>query len=261
MTEPTDQADDLAERLTRVERRTDYPNLRPRDAATLLILDKSDSGHPKVLMGRRHHNHKFMPGKFVFPGGRVDPSDSRMRVARDYDPTTRSQLMFDMKRLKSEARARGLAVAAIRETYEEAGLFVGRKQIGPVAAGPGFDQFAARNIALDLSCLRFIGRAITPPRRPRRFDTRFFAAFADCVVERMPAGVLPSGELEDLHWIPLEQAKTLDLPTITSVMIEELLNRLRADPDLDPTFPVPYYAWSNRRFNRTRIPATAPART
>ena len=51
-----------------------YPNLRPRDAATLIILDES-AGGPKVLMGQRHLGHKFMTAKFVFPGGRVEPKD------------------------------------------------------------------------------------------------------------------------------------------------------------------------------------------
>ena len=67
---------DPAQRLTEATRRRDHPNLRPRDAATLIIVDASGK-KPKVLMGRRHERHSFMPGKFVFPGGRVDPADVR----------------------------------------------------------------------------------------------------------------------------------------------------------------------------------------
>lgn len=243
----------LAERLTNVERRMDFPNLRPRDAATLLIIDKSKPQQPTVLMGRRHEKHKFMPGKFVFPGGRVDPGDSKTNVAADYDPVTKSQVMYDMKRRKSESRARGLANAAIRETYEEAGIFIGRKQAGDLPKSSGFAAFAEHGVALDLSQLHFIGRAITPPRRPRRFDTRFFVVFSDAIADRMPNGILPSGELEDLHWLSLDDAKSLDLPTITSVMIDELQNRLSADPHLSPDHPVPYYFWGKNRFNREQI--------
>jgi len=243
----------LAERLTNVERRMDYPNVRPRDAATLLILDASDKNKPKVLMGRRHEKHKFMPGKFVFPGGRVDPADSRANVAMDYDDVTRSQIMFDMKKLRSQSRARGFAVAAIRETYEEAGIFVGRRQSENLPKASGLEAFAEHAVALDLGQLRFIGRAITPPRRPRRFDTRFFAVFADAIADRMPNGILPSGELEDLHWLSLDDAKSLDLPTITSVIIDELQTRLSADPVLSPSYPVPYYYWGGNRFNRDVI--------
>ena len=243
----------LATRLTKVERRMDYPNSRPRDAATLLLLDVSKAGAPKVLMGRRHERHKFMPGKFVFPGGRVDPGDSRTNVTGDYDAVTKSQLMFDMKRLRSEARVRGLAVAAIRETYEEAGIFIGRRQAENLPRAAGFAAFVEHAVALDLTRLRFIGRAITPPRRPRRFDTRVFTVFADAIADRMPDGVLPSGELEELHWLSLDDAKSLDLPAITSVMIEEVQNRLEADPALSPSFPVPYYYWAGNRFNRDII--------
>ncbi|MFJ5487262.1 hypothetical protein ACIKTA_06345 [Hansschlegelia beijingensis] len=56
-----------------------------RDAATLILLDRSAS-EPKVLMGRRHHAVRFMPGKYVFPGGRVEPEDGRVNVAGTYAP-------------------------------------------------------------------------------------------------------------------------------------------------------------------------------
>ena len=59
--------------------------LRPRDAATLILLDRR-SRAPKVLMGRRHEGHRFMPGKFVFPGGRIDRSDRLMPSATELRP-------------------------------------------------------------------------------------------------------------------------------------------------------------------------------
>src|SRR6266498_175976 len=55
-----------AVRLTQAERDQSFPNLRPKDAATIILIDRSGVT-PKVLMGRRHHGHKFMPSKFVFP--------------------------------------------------------------------------------------------------------------------------------------------------------------------------------------------------
>ena len=51
-----------------------HPNITPKDASTLILLDRSGS-EPKVLMGKRHDRHVFMPGAYVFPGGRVDPID------------------------------------------------------------------------------------------------------------------------------------------------------------------------------------------
>ena len=70
-------AADRAERLTRTIRDQSFPNLKPRDSATLILIDRAHAV-PKVLLGRRHLRHRFMPGKFVFPGGRIEPSDRQM---------------------------------------------------------------------------------------------------------------------------------------------------------------------------------------
>ena len=51
--------------------------LRPKDAATLVLI-KNSGAVPEVLLGQRHGGHAFMPNRYVFPGGRVDPSDSRV---------------------------------------------------------------------------------------------------------------------------------------------------------------------------------------
>src|SRR5687767_15056322 len=107
----------------------EHPNRPPRDAATLILLDRSGPS-PKVLMGRRHHGHVFMPGKFVFPGGRVDPLDRQMAVGAPLDPRAEAKLMRHLQR-PTPAKARGLALAAIRETFEETGLFLGQKRAEP----------------------------------------------------------------------------------------------------------------------------------
>src|SRR3954467_2442675 len=69
-----------------------FANLRPKDAATLILLDRSGMV-PKVLLGKRHHGHKFMPGKFVFPGGGLEPPDRAMAVARPLDPEAQARLL------------------------------------------------------------------------------------------------------------------------------------------------------------------------
>ncbi len=81
---------DIAERLTKVERDQSHPNLKPRDAATLIVVDRSGPA-PKVLLGRRHAGLKFMAGKFVFPGGRMEPGDRKMPVASDLDASAGSR--------------------------------------------------------------------------------------------------------------------------------------------------------------------------
>jgi 8-oxo-dGTP pyrophosphatase MutT (NUDIX family) len=71
-----------AERMTNSERDQTSPDSEPRDAATLMLIDRSGA-KPKVLLGRRHAGHKFMPGKFVFPGGRIEAFDRVMPAASE----------------------------------------------------------------------------------------------------------------------------------------------------------------------------------
>ncbi len=246
-------SDDLVKRLSSAERQMTNPNVRPKDAATLLILDRQANGEIKVLMGRRHQRHRFMPGMFVFPGGRVDPQDSRVPVAGDYHPDVAQKLLHEMKGPKTQSRAKAFAVAAIRETYEEAGVFVGSKSDKAWQGQGDFAAFSQRRLMPDLAPMRLVARAITPPRRPRRFDTRFFAVFADAIAESLPEGTGPSGELEDVAWLTLDDAKNLELPTITLTIIEELQNRLAVDPDLAPATPVPYYYWRRSGFIREMV--------
>src|SRR6476660_5718093 len=110
----------FVKRMNEVERDLTSPYVRPKDAATLILVDR-DGRMPQVLLGRRHHGHKFMPGKFVFPGGRVEPIDRRMPSATTIEPRVETRLMQAMPR-PSAAKARGLMLAAIRETFEETGL-------------------------------------------------------------------------------------------------------------------------------------------
>src|ERR1700761_4344586 len=102
-----------------------HPYYRPKDAATLILVDRS-SAIPKVLVGKRHDNVVFMPGKFVFPGGRVDKADNRIPVAAAIPPELEANLLKGSPKI-TPSRARSLAVAAIREACEETGLCLGRK--------------------------------------------------------------------------------------------------------------------------------------
>ena len=99
--------------------------MRPRDAATLILLDRNGK-EVRVLIGRRHRAHAFMPGKFVFPGGRTDPTDSRVPASSELHPSEEAKLVATTKR-GTRARARAIALSAVRETYEEAGLLLGKK--------------------------------------------------------------------------------------------------------------------------------------
>ena len=97
------------------------PNMRPKDASTLIILD----GHgpkAKVLMGRRHERHKFMPGLFVFPGGRVDTGDGSVTSADDLHPDVHTKLISNLRGRPSDRRARG--IAHVPEDRQREGLIM-----------------------------------------------------------------------------------------------------------------------------------------
>ncbi|RWD34356.1 NUDIX domain-containing protein [Mesorhizobium sp.] len=224
----------------------DAKPIRPRDAATLILLDRKGDEF-LVLMGRRHARHAFMPGKFVFPGGRTDPADSRIPVATALQPEEQARLTAGVGRT-SPARARAIALSAIRETYEEAGLLIGQK--GAFATTRrDWQGFAEHGVRPSLEALRFVARAITPPNRVRRFDTRFFSAWREDVAVELPDGG-PSNELEELVWLPLAKAREADIPDITRAILEELEKRLVDDPLLRPGGSVPFYRLVRNRFVR-----------
>ena len=225
--------------------------LRPRDAATVLILDRS-GGEMKVLMGRRHHGHAFMPGKFVFPGGRADPGDGKVPTCRELDPADQAKLLAGMGGRATPRRARALALAAIRETYEEAGLLIGRKTTFAHHHGD-WQAFGDHGVAPDLTQLRYVARATTPPGGVRRFDTRFFATFREAIAASLPQGTGPSGELEDLHWLTFGEAAALDIPSITRTILNDVAARLSTDPELRPGGQIVQYAMRHGRMTRQTI--------
>ena len=193
-----------------------------RDAATLILLDRSD-GPTKVLMGKRHAGHRFMPGKFVFPGGAVDAADRRMAVAGPLDERVSAALLV-RTRARSAEYARALALAAIRETFEETGLALGVTDLGAPPeppAGP-WAAFAETGVFPTLEGFDYLARAITPPSRPKRFDARFFVCDARWIAHRGEGVVHAEAELTELVWVPLEDALTLDIPNITRTVLGDL---------------------------------------
>ncbi|MGD2131863.1 MAG: NUDIX domain-containing protein [Maricaulaceae bacterium] len=205
--------------------------VRPRPAATLVLL-REGAGGLEVLMGRRALKHRFMPGKMVFPGGRVDASDA----AGPADGPPPEPGAAILRRRWGERRAFAPALAAIRETYEETGLLVGRAvsdtdmSVAPAPWAP----FEAAGLTPAVSRLKLIARAITPASRPMRFDTWFFMARA----EELDLGGTerPSAELEEVAWFPLATAHKEDCPRITEAMLAEINRRVRAPEDEPPMF-------------------------
>jgi 8-oxo-dGTP pyrophosphatase MutT (NUDIX family) len=232
-----------AEGLTNNEGNQRFANVRPKDAATLILIDRAGPIF-KVLMGRRHNGHAFLPGKFVFPGGRVEVEDRRVPTTGALDALDEARLMRRVARA-SRLKARAFAVAAIREAFEETGLMIGRKVDAPPALPEGWRRFAQAHVQPDIGALHFVARAITPPRRPRRFDTRFFAADALAIAHRIDSVVGPDAELVELLWVSVAQAQELGLATITKVVLMDLAARIAAG--FGHELPVPYYRAVNGR--------------
>lgn len=176
---------------------------RPRDAATLVVT-RGDGAGTQVLLGRRPANDRFMPNVHVFPGGRVDPHDETAPVVAELARPVARRL----ERRARPARARAIAVAALRETYEETGLVFGER--------------SAAGIVPDLSPVDYLGRAITPALNPIRYHARFLRA----PVERATGRLRSNGELLDLGWYSIDEALGLDIIDVTESILEQLRERV-----------------------------------
>lgn len=231
--------------------------LRPRDAATLVVVDRS-SGEPRILMGRRRPDQVFLPNKFVFPGGRVDRADLTAPSVDELATDEVARLLYDMKGKPSAARVRALALAAVRETFEETGIVLGRRETSPRRSRSGsWSAFHATGCLPAIAPLTFFARAITPPGRSRRYDTRFFAVDASEIAMR--ATPLDQ-ELSSIDWFTVDEIRRLDLPNITRAVVEDLADLLLADAPIagQRASAVPYYSFTNGSFCRHLIDA-APA--
>jgi len=181
-----------------------------------------------------------MPGKFVFPGGAVDQSDAKVRPAVDLESRALAKLMLRMRGRPSARRARALAMAAVRETFEETGLILGRPARSPQPASPAgaWQPFLDLGFAPDLSQLAFVARAITPPGRTRRYDSRFFLARASLLANLDAPARRANDELLAPRWFSFTEALALDLPSITREILSAVRNSLSADGSLRPDCPV-----------------------
>ncbi len=204
-----------------------------RDAATVVVLrDRMDA--PCVLMGQRGSKAAFMPSKFVFPGGAVDPFDAEVPLATPLSDLCRDRLLDEAPRDISHA----LAGAAVRELWEETGLLLGEPGQWPGPPHPDWASFAATGHVPTARGMQFIFRALTPPGRPRRFDARFFLVDASEIVGDLDDFSAASEELSHLRWVPLAEARALDLPFITEVVLAEIEARAR---DLAPPPSIPFF--------------------
>ncbi|TBO59221.1 NUDIX hydrolase [Streptomyces kasugaensis] len=208
----------------------------PRRAATVLLLRDSDSGGPAVHMLRRRASMAFAGGAYAYPGGSVDPRDERP-VA--WAGPSRAQ--WAVRLGVDQAAAQAIVCAAVRETFEEAGVLLAGASAGTVVAdttGQDWEADRAALVAHELSFADFLSRRglvlrsdllaawarwITPEFEPRRYDTWFFVA-------ALPAGQRTrdvSTEADRTVWIrPAEAAAGYDRGDL--LMMPPTISMLRA---------------------------------
>lgn len=165
-------------------------SVRPKAAASLILI-RQDADGPRYLMGRRADTLVFMPGYYVFPGGRLERGDRSDDVA---DPIHAGKI---------GPLARRLAACALRELTEETGLIL------PLTTR-----------------LTFVARAITPPGRIRRFDTRFFAAEVHAAFGQRHEIKPKDDELDPIGWFRPAEIPDDRLHLITRMVIDTVANRL-----------------------------------
>jgi 8-oxo-dGTP pyrophosphatase MutT (NUDIX family) len=225
----------------------------PAYPSATLVLMRAAWPSLEVLLLRRVKTAGFVPGAFVFPGGRVEAYDSHPDIVERIDGVTAESAARRLE-LTPDADPPALAyyVAALRETFEETGILVGREPTGGAAicnpTEPGYNtlvgdlradgrRFPAvldrRGWRLDGAAMEYIAHWITPVAEPRRFDTRFFAA-------AVPGGqgtLLHSSEVTEAVWLTPAEALELnvrgDMPMVfpTIRTLESLLS-FRAPEDV-----------------------------
>lgn len=204
-----------------------------RDAATVVVLDRSAPGGAAVLMGQRGASAAFMPSKYVFPGGAVDPEDAGIRFAGPLPAPLRRPLLAETQGIAPET----IAAAALRELAEETGLMCGP----PGPAPQGWSHYQRAGLSPDPGALIYLFRAITPPGRSRRFDARFLLLDAEHLHGDRHDFSTACDELGHLHWVPLAQARALDLPFITEVVLAETARLAALPGPLRPPETVPFF--------------------
>jgi 8-oxo-dGTP pyrophosphatase MutT (NUDIX family) len=220
-----------------------------RNAATVILLRDKETV-PRILMGQRGKNAAFMPSKFVFPGGALDKTDADVPLATPLS----DQCMQRLRKNADPALAEPLVLAAIREVWEETGLLLGEASDSARADAPNMPEdwrtFFEHGVRPSGAGMRFVFRAVTPPGRPRRFDARFFVVDADRVASDLDNFDQACEELSHLHWIPLAEARGLDMPFITEVVLAEIEADLR---EPERAARVPYFFNAQGRSNFLRL--------
>jgi len=209
--------------------------VRARDAATLIIV-RGYAPKRAILFGRRSVVARFMPGRYVFPGGAVASGDGTMAIATPLDRAcVRSMAVGG-----SSCRAARLALAAVRETYEETGLMLGVPGRTAGSHSSSWRRFSDEGLLPSLKPLRYVGRAITPTFSKIRYHARFFLTSA----KNVRGEIAGDGELDDVRWIDECEAQELQMADVTRFMLDRAL---ALTDGAVPELPAPVFSWRRNK--------------
>ncbi|MCH2464872.1 MAG: hypothetical protein MK237_03085 [Gemmatimonadetes bacterium] len=231
--------EDLPDRFIKSLEHPSHPSVPAKPAATIALLRDSPS-RMEILLLRRDRSASFVPGAYVFPGGRVDRADWMKKTLARVDGLTPETAADRLGLADTNPPAIAYYVAALREAFEETGILIG---VGPNSEAPptaaedadievlrnglmeghvsfteALEQLSCR---IDGSSIEYLAHWITPEREPRRFDTRFFAARVQADTKPM----FDPREMTDAVWVTPQdalsrnQAGTLPMifPTISTL--------------------------------------------
>ena len=214
------------ERELRVARVVEGTRPAIASSSILLVRDRAPGSDLEVLMLERHIETDFAGGALIFPGGKVDEQDRDLPEERydGADPAALAGLLG----AETPADGLGLAVSAVREAFEEAGVLLARDPDGhrvdakTLRSEPFLDArtrlasrdehydwrpfLAEHQLTLDLAELAFFMWWATPDGLHRRYDTRFFVA--PVPDEQVDALVQDDVETTSLSWLTPEEALT-----------------------------------------------------
>ncbi|MCE2455752.1 MAG: NUDIX hydrolase [Gemmatimonadetes bacterium] len=201
-----------------VERAPPPGSLRRSSPERRSLPSAATAPESEVLLVRRSRSAGFVPGAYVFPGGRVDEADTARELSELADPCRMAELAGQLG--LDPRPASGYLMAAVREAFEETGILLARSDGAPVPPGADSprvgrlqqdllnghgtlaDVFVALDARVDLEAVAYIAHWVTPLAEPRRYDTRFFAA-------RVPDGseaLIDSREMTDALWLTPREA-------------------------------------------------------
>ena len=221
-----------------------FKPIKPKDASTLIII-KNDRKNTHVLMGQRSMKSRFMPGVFVFPGGAIEKDDST--AFKFFKLKANKAISKKALKSYSNIHSQSLLLAAIRETAEETGLYLAKKQKNPIKSFINSDStwhdFTEKSFLPSTDKLFFFGRAITPSKLKIRFHARFFLAFYDDFIGK----VKTNGELNDISWLSLKEAKKKKMADVTEFMLDEIIKLNNNFSNLLNKKDFPMFTWRNNK--------------